>query len=524
MLRKACLRLAVLAAVTVLAAGEPSWLLIKGGTVVNADREFLADVLIKDGLIKIVGPHLEAPKGAKVLDASGKLVMPGGIDPHTHLDWQWDAKHTIDTFVSGQSGALAGGTTTHIDFIMPTDDTGDLERAFEEYKALAADSVMDYAFHAIVRKWNPKVVEDMGKLAAQGVASFKFFMDYKGFNMLPDEAIIRGFARCRELGALPLIHAENGEAVAWMEEQLTAAGITGPEASQIAQVSFLEGEATTRALAYARLVNVPLYVVHIMSRDAIQAIAHARTEGQRVFGETIDGAFGTHNDSSVWDPDYDTAAKLVTSSAVHDQEHQRYIKRALATGTLDLIATDHTPWNRAQKRWGVHDFREIAIGLNTIEFRMHIAWDELVNSGLISHRDYVRLTSTKAAQIFNMYPQKGAIAADSDADLIIFDPDEVHTLSAKAHHTASDICIYEGRTVKGKVTTTISRGEVVWQDSKLSIKPGRGRFIKRATHGPIFDGYSKQDWIALHFPQGKTPVTRKLPKRPADAPSLKTEL
>lgn len=266
-------------------ASEP--ILIKGGTVVNGDRQFEADVYIKDGKIAAVGPNLKAADaGVRIVDASGKYVMPGGIDPHTHLEMPFMGQVTCDDFYSGQAAALAGGTTMHIDFALPV--SHDLLAGFEAWRKKAQRSVMDYGFHMAVTTWNEKVSHDMQVLAERhGVNSFKFFMAYKGALMVTDAELLAGLRRCKQLGALAMVHAENGDAVAEGQTRVFEAGITGPEGHQLSRPAVLEGEATGRAIRLARFVNTPLYVVHVMSADAAQEIAAARALGQRVIGEAV---------------------------------------------------------------------------------------------------------------------------------------------------------------------------------------------------------------------------------------------
>ncbi|CAL8462951.1 g2485 [Coccomyxa elongata] len=481
-------------------------LLIKGGTVVNADHQIRADVLIKDSLIESVGPNLKAPARTRIVDATGKFVMPGGIDPHTHLDAEmgWGSKAEIistDDFFSGQAAALAGGTTMIIDFALPVD--GDLATGFERYKEKAKKSVMDYSFHMAVNTWNEKVSSDMGKLTKEGINSFKFFLAYSGSLAVTDDQLINGFRRSRELGALPIVHCENAAALVDAQQRTFGSGFTGPEGHFISRPAVFEDEGTSRALRLAQYVNVPVYIVHVMSGGAVAEIAAAKTRGQRVIGEAVASGFGA-DEGKIWDPDFKVAAQYVMSPPIRNKEHQRQIKAGLAGGVLSIIATDHAPFNSTHKRAGLHDFRKIPNGVNGIEERLHVAWDELVRPGLITPSDFVRLVSTAVAQTYNVYPRKGLIAPGSDADIIVFDPEVEHTISASSHHSKMDTNIYEGREVTGKVVVTISQGKVVWENDKLDIKEGAGRFIPLPVGGALFEGLDALDaaYVAANYPYG----------------------
>ncbi|EIE27292.1 D-hydantoinase [Coccomyxa subellipsoidea C-169] len=488
----------------------------QGGTVVNAENQFVADVIVKDGLVESVGKNLKAPKQSIVVDATGKYVMPGGIDPHTHLDAEmgWGSKAEIistDDFYSGQAAALAGGTTMHIDFALPI--KGDLAAGFERYKKVAKKSVMDYGFHMAVTTWNDKVASDMGKLTKEGINSFKFFLAYSGSLAVDDAQLIHGFRRSKELGALPIVHCENAAALLDAQQRTFDSGFTGPEGHYISRPAVFEDEGTARALRLAQYVNVPVYIVHVMSGGAVAEIAAAKTRGQRVVGEAVASGFGA-DEAKIWDPDFKVAAQYVMSPPIRNKEHQRQIKAGLAGGVLSIVATDHAPFNSTAKRAGLHDFRKIPNGVNGIEERLHVAWDELVNPGLITPSDFVRLMSTAVAQTYNVYPRKGLIAPGSDADIIVFDPEVSHTISASTHHSRMDTNIYEGREVKGQVVVTISQGKVVWENGKLNIQEGAGRFVKLPVRGPLFEGLDALDAasVASNFPYGTPgqPVVRDL--------------
>uniref|UniRef100_A0A0D6QU38 dihydropyrimidinase n=1 Tax=Araucaria cunninghamii TaxID=56994 RepID=A0A0D6QU38_ARACU len=485
-------------------AFSSSKLLIKGGTVVNAESQQVADVYIEDGIIVAVQPNIKVADEVHVLDATGRYVMPGGIDPHTHLEMPFMGQESIDDFFTGQAAALAGGTTMHIDFVIPTD--GNLAQGFEDYAKKAEKSCMDYGFHMAVTSWNEGVGRDMEMLVKEkGINSFKFFMAYKGSLMVSDEQLLQGLKMCKSLGAIAQVHAENGDAVAEGQSQMIKLGIIGPEGHALSRPAMLEGEATARAIRLAKFVNTPLYVVHVMSIDALDEIVRARKSGQRVIGEPVVSGLAL-DDSKLWDPDFTIAAKYVMSPPIRPSGHDKALQAALSTGLLQLVGTDHCPFNSTQKQAGLNDFRKIPNGVNGIEERMHIVWDLMVNSGQISAMDYVRITSTACARIFNIYPRKGAILPNSDADIIILNPNATFQIKAKSHHSRIDTNVYEGRIGKGKVEVTISRGRVVWQNDKLIVERGSGRFIPMPPFGYLFDGIDKLD--SLYLSSLRAPVHR----------------
>ncbi|XP_031490025.1 dihydropyrimidinase [Nymphaea colorata] len=470
-------------------------LLVKGGTVVNAHLQEVADVYIDDGRIVAVQPHINVGEDVTVIDATGKYVMPGGIDPHAHLEMDFMGMQTIDDFFSGQAAALAGGTTMHIDFIIPVN--GSLTAGFDAYSNKAKKGCMDYGFHMAITKWDDDVSRDMEVMVREkGINSFKFFMAYKGALMVNDELLLQGFKKCKALGALAMVHAENGDAVEEGQRRMIDLGITGPEGHPLSRPPLLEGEATARAIRLARFVNTPLYVVHVMSIDAMEEIAQARKSGQVVIGEPVVSGLAL-DDSKIWDPDFTIASKYVMSPPIRESGHDKALQAALSRGILQLVGTDHCTFNSTQKARGLDDFRKIPNGVNGIEERMHLVWHLMVESGQLSPTDYVRITSTACAQIFNIYPRKGAIMVGSDADLIILNPNSSFKISAQTHHSKSDTNVYEGMQGKGKIEVTISRGKVVWENGELKVEPGSGRYIPMAPFGYLFDGNRKADLAYL---------------------------
>ena len=479
-----------------------STLLIRGGTVVNADREFRADVLCVDGQIVAVGENLQAPAGAQILDAGGRYVMPGGIDPHTHMQLPFMGTVARDDFYSGTAAALAGGTTTIIDFVIP-DPKQPLMDAWRTWRAWAEKSASDYSFHVAVTWWDASVHRDMGTLVKEeGVNSFKHFMAYKNAIMCDDETLVNSFRRALELGAMPTVHAENGELVFLLQAEMKAQGITGPEGHPLSRPPAVEAEAAQRAIAIADVLNVPIYVVHVSCAESAEAIARARARGQRVFGEVLAGHL-TLDDSVYRDPRFDFAAGHVMSPPFRPKGHAQALWRGLQAGHLHTTATDHCTFCAEQKAAGKDDFSKIPNGCGGVEERLAVIWHEGVNSGRLTPSEFVAVTSANAARLFNIYPRKGCIVAGADADIVLWDPLATKTLSVKTQHSLGDFNIFEGRTVTGIATHTLSQGKLVYADGDLRAVRGAGRHIKRPPFGTQFDALARK--AALESP---VPVSR----------------
>jgi dihydropyrimidinase len=460
-------------------------LLIRGGTVVNADCTRPADVLCAEGVIVDVGEDLQAPAGAQVLDAGGQLVLPGGIDPHTHMQLPFMGTVAADDFYSGTAAGLAGGTTCIIDFVIP-DPKEPLLAAYQKWRGWAEKSAADYGFHVAVTWWSEQVHADMAALVQQeGINSFKHFMAYKNAIMADDETLVNSFRRALELGAMPTVHAENGELVFQLQKQIVEQGISGPEGHPLSRPPAVEAEAAQRAIAIAEVLQVPLYVVHVSCAEAAEAIARARARGQRVFGEVLAGHLVV--DESVYrHPDFAVAAAHVMSPPFREKRHQEVLWRSLQAGSLHTTATDHCTFCAPQKAAGREDFRMIPNGCGGIEERMMVVWDAGVNTGRLTASEFVAVTSANAAKIFNLYPRKGAIAVGSDADLVLWDPEASRTISAKTQRSRVDYNVFEGRTVTGVPTHTISQGKVVYARGDLRAERGAGRYLKRPAFAPVF--------------------------------------
>jgi dihydropyrimidinase len=462
--------------------------LIRGGTVVTAEGERQADLLIVGETIAAVGPGLDAPAGARVIDAGGAYVMPGGIDPHTHMELPFMGTVASEDFFTGTSAAAAGGTTTCIDFVIPGPGQ-DLLEAFHQWRGWAEKAACDYAFHVAVTWWSESVRDAMGVLVHEhGVNSFKHFMAYKNAIMCDDETLVNSFQRCRELGALATLHAENGELVYVLQQQIYDKGFRGPEGHPLSRPPEVEGEAANRAIRIAEVLGVPVYLVHTSCIDALEAITRARLEGQIVFGEVL-AQHLVIDDSVYRDPDWDRAAHYVMSPPFRSKEHQAALWRGLQSGMLQTTATDHCCFCTPQKRAGREDFRKIPNGTGGIEDRMGVLWHHGVRSGKLTPSQFVAATSTHAARIFNLYPKKGALVPGADADVVVWDPALTRTISAKTHHQNIDFNIYEGMEITGNAAITLSRGAVVWEDGQLRTVRGAGRYLKRA---PFADFWAAQ--------------------------------
>jgi dihydropyrimidinase len=465
--------------------------LIKGGTVVNADISRRADVLCDNGIITAVGESLEAPKGATVVDAGGQYVMPGGIDPHTHMQLPFMGTVASEDFYTGTAAGLAGGTTMIIDFAIPAPQQNIME-AYKQWREWAEKAVADYTFHVAITWWDDSVHADMGTLVNEcGVNSFKHFMAYKGAIMADDEILVNSFTRARELGAITTVHAENGELVFRLQQEIFEKGITGPEGHPLSRPPEVEGEAANRAIRIAEVLNVPLYVVHNSCRQSLEAITRARNEGQRVFGEVLAGHL-LIDDSVYLDKDFDTAAAHVMSPPFRSREHQSALWRGLQSGNLQTTATDHCCFCADQKAAGKDDFRLIPNGTGGVENRLEVLWDQGVNTGRLTMNEFVAVTSTNAAQIFNVYPRKGSVSVGADADIVVWDPEATKTISAKTHRQNVDYNIFEGMTVTGCASHTISQGKIVYADGELDVERGAGRYVDRPAFAPFYDALQKQ--------------------------------
>ena len=455
-------------------------LVIKGGTVVTADRTFVADVLVEGETIKAIGPNLS---GDSTVDAAGCFVMPGGIDPHTHLEMPFMGTTTVDNYEIGTKAALSGGTTMVVDFCIPNHGQP-LMDALADWDRRGTGAAADYSFHMAISYWDDQVRADMAKVVDRGVTTFKYFMAYKGALMVDDGEMFASFNRCAELGAMPLVHAENGDVVAALQKHYMDIGITGPEAHSYSRPPDVEGEAANRAIILADQAGVPLYIVHTSCIPAHEAIKRARALGKRVYGEPLIQHL-VLDETEYFNADWDHAARRVMSPPFRAKHHQDDLWHGLQAGSLQVVATDHCAFMTEQKRFGREDFTKIPNGTGGLEDRMPVLWTKGVATGRLTMNEFVAVTSTNIARILNLYPRKGAIAIGSDADIVVWDPKATKTITAAKQMSAIDYNVFEGIACEGLPRATLSRGEVVYQDGKVSAKAGRGKFIPREPFPPV---------------------------------------
>lgn len=471
-------------------------LLIFGGTVVNDDCMFEADVLVEGNKIIAVKQGLakeySKQSNVEVIDASGRLVIPGGTDPHTHMQLPFMGTVAVDDFYYGTRAALAGGTTMIIDFAIPPKESTPL-KAYKQWREWADPKVCcDYGLSMAITNWNEKIAEEMEILVKQefGINSFKFFLAYENVFMVTDKQFYQGLKQCAKLRALARVHAENGHVIAEKQKELLEIGITGPEGHVQSRPEQLEAEATNRACTIAKMANCPLYVVHVMTKGAATAIAAQRQSngGLPIFGEPI--AAGLALDGShYFNEDFSHAAAFVLSPPLSkDPSTPNALMDLLACGQLDLVATDNCTFTCQQKRMGLGDFTKIPNGVNGVEDRMSLVWEKGVCSGKLNPMRFVAVTSTMAAKIFNIYPQKGRIQEGSDADIVIWNPNSHRKISAETHHHATDFNVFEGMEVRGVPEVTISRGRVVWNFGELKVEPGWGKFVPLLANCPYVFG------------------------------------
>lgn len=448
---------------------------IKNGTVVTADLTYKADVKVDGGRIVEIGPNLS---GDETLDATGCYVMPGGIDPHTHLEMPFMGTYSSDDFESGTRAALSGGTTMVVDFALPAPGQSLLE-ALTMWDNKTSRATCDFSFHMAITWWGEQVFNEMQTIVQdKGINSFKHFMAYKGALMVDDDEMFHSFQRCAELGALPMVHAENGDIVAQMQAKLLAEGNNGPEAHAYSRPAAVEGEATNRAIIIADMAGAPLYVVHTSCEQAHEAIRRARQNGMRVYGEPLIQHL-TLDETEYANPDWDHAARRVMSPPFRNKQHQDSLWAGLAAGSLQVVATDHCAFTTAQKRFGVGDFTKIPNGTGGLEDRMPMLWTHGVATGRITMNEFVAVTSTNIAKILNMYPKKGAILVGADADLVVWDPKRSKTISASSQQSAIDYNVFEGKQVTGLPRYTLTAGIVAIEESTIKTREGQGKFVKR---------------------------------------------
>lgn len=472
---------------------------IKNGTIVTHDLTYEADIRIEDGRIAEIGPNLS---GDETLDASGCYVMPGGIDPHTHLEMPFMGTYSADDFESGTRAALAGGTTMVVDFALPSPGQGLLD-ALKMWDNKSTRAHCDYSFHMAVTWWGEQVFDEMETVVKErGINTFKHFMAYKGALMVQDDELYASFQRLAELGGIALVHAENGDVVADLSARLLAEGNTGPEGHAYSRPPQVEGEATNRAIMIADMAGVPLYVVHTSCEQSHEAIRRARQEGKRVWGEPLIQHL-TLDESEYFNADWDHAARRVMSPPFRNKRHQDSLWAGLQSGSLSVVATDHCAFTTDQKRTGIGDFTKIPNGTGGLEDRLPMLWTHGVATGRLTPNEFVAVTSTNIAKILNCYPRKGAILVGADADIVVLDPNKEKTISADTQQSAIDYNVFEGQQVSGLPRYTLSRGRVMFEDGQMKGQEGHGQFVSRAPKGAVNQALSS--WKALTAPR---PVER----------------
>jgi dihydropyrimidinase len=456
--------------------------LIKNGTVVTAVDQYKGDVLVEGETITAVATslanfsHIQADT---VIDATGKYVLPGGIDVHTHLDMPFGGATSADDFESGTIAAACGGTTSIVDFAIQYKGQT-LHHAWETWmKKAEGKAVIDYGFHMIMTDFNDQVEQEMDALVRQGVTSFKLFMAYRGIFMLDDASIFKALLRTGQNGGTICMHAENGDVIDVLVQRALAKGHTAPKYHALTRPARAEAEATHRAIALAEIADVPIYIVHLSAAEALEMVTEARDRGLQAYAETCPQYLFLSYDNYE-EPDFG-GSKYVMSPPLRDRAKQDELWRGLAFNDLQCISTDHCPFCMKEKRLGENDFSKIPNGAPGVETRMSLVYDGGVRPGRISLNRFVELTSTSPAKIFGLFPKKGTIAPGSDADIVVFDPNRTITLSAKTLHMKVDYNPYEGRQVTGATDTVLSRGRIVVENGAPVARPGTGSFLKRAT-------------------------------------------
>jgi dihydropyrimidinase len=456
--------------------------LIKGGTVVTASEETKADVLVDGETVAAVGVDLGVTAD-RVVDATGRYVMPGGIDVHTHMELPFGGTFSSDDFATGTAAAAWGGTTTIVDFALH--DYGEsLQAGLQRWhEKAAAKAHIDYGFHMIVREVNQQTLADMDTLVEQGVTSFKLFMAYPGVFMVDDASLFRAMGRSSDNGGLIMLHAENGGPIDVLVERYLAEGRTDPINHGLTRPSSMEGEAVHRAVALAELAGVAVYIVHLSSADALNAVREARDRGLSTLAETCPQYLFLSIDDLAREGF--EGAKFVCSPPLRPASHQDELWKGLRRDDLQVISTDHCPFDyKEQKILGKGNFAKIPNGLPGVEDRFTLIYDGGVRGGHIGLNRFVELVATAPAKLFGLWPRKGTIAPGSDADIVVFDPEAEHVLSASTHHMNVDYSCYEGRSVRGVPEVVMQRGAILVDHGKLLATPGQGRFLPRGPSGP----------------------------------------
>lgn len=451
-------------------------ILIKNGRIITATDDYRADIFIEGETISAIGKNLNV-KADEVIDASGKLVMPGGIDPHVHLDMPFMGTYSSDNYETGTRAALFGGTTMVIDFILQTQGKS-LQSALQEWKGRSDNNAVgDYSFHMAVTDFNDETKKEIQHfIEVEGITSFKTFMAYKGALMIDDRQMVGLMQEVKKHGGLINVHATNGDMIDFLIAKHKSEGKLSPLYHYLSQPEVTEAEASSRFADLADYTGCPGYIVHLTCEGALNAVRFATRRNQHVFVETCIQYLIL--DASLYEQNFE-GAKWVMSPPLREKKDQETLWAGLNQGLVNVVATDHCPFMWEQKLMGKDDFSKIPNGHPAIENRMELLFSEGVNKGRITLNKYVEVASTNAAKIFGMFPKKGTIAIGSDADIVLFDPNEKHTLSAKTHHMNVDYSGYEGWQLTGKVKTVLLRGKVVIDNNECKVSKGYGQFVKR---------------------------------------------
>jgi len=458
--------------------------IIQNGSVVTATDTYRADIAIASGKIAAIGKDLPTQNASHLLDAAGKLLLPGGIDVHTHLDMPFGGTTSADDFESGTRAAAFGGTTTLIDFAIQYKGQP-LRQAFDAWMSKASNkAVCDYAFHCIVTDVSGGQLSEMNDLVREGVTSFKLFMAYPGVFMLDDGSIFKALQTTSKNGGLVCMHAENGSAIDVIVQQALAEGKKAPKYHALTRPTTAEAEATARAIALAEMAGAPIYIVHLSCNDALEKVREARDRGLPVYAETCPQYLYLSIEN--FDVPGFEGAKYVFTPPLREKWHQERLWNGLKRDHLQVVSTDHCPFCfKEQKELGRDDFTKIPNGGPGIEHRMSLIYSGGVASGRFNANRFVELVSTTPAKLFGLYPRKGTIAVGSDADLVVFDPARKHTISSKTHHMRVDYSMFEGIQVTGMPDVVLSRGSVVVEKEKFLGRAGQGEFIRRSTYAQV---------------------------------------
>ncbi|PYE55977.1 dihydropyrimidinase [Deinococcus yavapaiensis] len=454
-------------------------LLIKNGEIVTADARYKADIYIEDETITMIGQDMPVPAGAEVIDATGKLVFPGFIDPHVHVYLPFMATFAKDTHATASKAALIGGTTTFIEMCCPSRGE-DLMEGYELWKSKAeGNSACDYTFHMGVSKFDDKTEEQLREIVADGITSFKVFLAYKNFFGVEDDELYKTLTLAKELGVIVTAHCENAALVAELQQQLLGEGKTGPEYHEVSRPVEVEAEGTNRFATFLEVTGAKGYVVHLSCQPALKAAVAAKERGVDITIESVIPHFIL--DKTYAERPGVEGAKHVMSPPLREKSNQQALWRALEAGLIDTVGTDHCPFDVQQKHLGDGDFTKIPNGIPAIEDRVNLLWTYGVSRGGLDIHRFVDVASTKAAKLFGLFPRKGAVAVGSDADLVIYDPSYRGVISASTHSVNNDYSGFEGMEIDGRPEVVTVRGRVAVREGKFVGEEGRGRLLRRST-------------------------------------------